>query len=288
MGYIYTIVNLKNGKHYVGKTTLTISERFKEHLKASNLEENQNRPLYSAIKKYGKENFVIEELEQVKDDLLSEREIHWIKTLHTYGHSGYNATEGGDGKLKYNDSEPFVKLWNDGKSISEISEMLNCGRDTVSRILKNENINIPRDGAKSVYQCDRITCEIIRVFQSARKAAEFLIECEQSNSPLSSIASGIAQACRKENGISHGYRWKYVEERNNKQIEKIQNQTYKKVNQYDLDGNLLNTFMSISDGCRWLQNNGFESKQIKTLSSGITTCCKGNQKTAYNYIWKYA
>lgn len=34
------------------------------------------------MNKYGIENFIIEELEQVKDEnLLSEREIYWIKEL---------------------------------------------------------------------------------------------------------------------------------------------------------------------------------------------------------------
>lgn len=56
------------------------------------------RPLYDAMNKYGVENFIVEELEYVKDEnILSEREVYWIKELETYGSKGYNATKGGDG-----------------------------------------------------------------------------------------------------------------------------------------------------------------------------------------------
>ena len=50
------------------------------------------------MNKYGVENFIVEELEYVKDEnILSEREVYWIKELETYGSKGYNATKGGDG-----------------------------------------------------------------------------------------------------------------------------------------------------------------------------------------------
>ena len=50
------------------------------------------------MNKYGVENFIVEELEYVKDEnILSEREVYWIKELETYGSKGYYATKGGDG-----------------------------------------------------------------------------------------------------------------------------------------------------------------------------------------------
>lgn len=84
MGYIYCITNLINGKQYVGKTTSTIEERFKEHCSDSRKERCNKRPLYDAMNKYGVENFKIEELEQIDDPtLLSDREKYWIKELNT-------------------------------------------------------------------------------------------------------------------------------------------------------------------------------------------------------------
>lgn len=68
---------------------------YRKDCKDSRKERCEKRPLYDAMNKYGVENFIVEELEYVKDEnILSEREVYWIKELETYG---YNATKGGDG-----------------------------------------------------------------------------------------------------------------------------------------------------------------------------------------------
>ena len=58
MGYIYKIVNDINGKIYIGQTTRTIQERWKEHIKES-LGTRANHPIYRAMRKYGNEHFQI-------------------------------------------------------------------------------------------------------------------------------------------------------------------------------------------------------------------------------------
>ena len=74
MGYIYCITNLINNKRYIGKTTNSIEERFKEHCSDFQKERCSKRPLYDAMNKYGIENFKIEEIEYIEDDSkLSER-----------------------------------------------------------------------------------------------------------------------------------------------------------------------------------------------------------------------
>ena len=94
MGYIYKITNLINGKEYVGQTGLSIEERFKEHIKAS--QRGVDRPLYRAFRKYGIDNFIIEELEECSLNELSEKETFWIQNENSYN-NGYNATLGGEG-----------------------------------------------------------------------------------------------------------------------------------------------------------------------------------------------
>ena len=60
MPYIYKITNDINNKVYIGKTLSTIDKRWKEHQRDSQKRRCEQRPLYSAIRKYGIEHFHIE------------------------------------------------------------------------------------------------------------------------------------------------------------------------------------------------------------------------------------
>ena len=77
---IYKITNLVNGKIYIGQS-INIDKRIKEHFwKASNEKDiSYNSALHLAIRKYGKENFQWEILEECKVDNIDEREKFYIK-----------------------------------------------------------------------------------------------------------------------------------------------------------------------------------------------------------------
>jgi hypothetical protein len=53
----------------------------------------------------------------------------------------------------------------------------------------------------------------------------------------------------------------------------------KKVNQYDLDGNYIRTFDSITDALKYLGKS--------TIASHITQCCKGKTYRAFDYQWRH-
>lgn len=57
MAYIYIIKNDINNKVYIGKTRLSIQQRFKEHIWDSRRKRCEKRPLYNAMNKYGLEHF---------------------------------------------------------------------------------------------------------------------------------------------------------------------------------------------------------------------------------------
>lgn len=96
---VYLVTNQVNGKRYVGVTNKTPArKRWVQHL--AQARRGANSLLYSAIRKYGKKEFVFEELAVTFNrDTANDLEIMLIAMFKTYGfgNPGYNMTRGGDG-----------------------------------------------------------------------------------------------------------------------------------------------------------------------------------------------
>lgn len=207
MGYIYCITNVINNKRYVGKTTNTIEERWKEHCQDFKKERCEKRPLYDAFNKYGIENFKIEYLEEVQNDnLLSEKEIYWIKELETYGSKGYNATKGGDGKILYDYNE-VLELYNLGYSAVQIANKIGCERTLVTKVLRAHGIK-SRGSSSMIEQYD-LNENYIQTFDSTMKAREWLF---QNNITFNKQCRNvILRCCKGETKSAYGFIWKYKE-----------------------------------------------------------------------------
>ena len=95
MGLIYKVTNQINNKIYKGKTTLSLEKRKKSHLHARF---HKQTYFYSALNKYGINNFIWEILEDNIDNLnLNKREQFWINYYQSNNNKyGYNMTAGGD------------------------------------------------------------------------------------------------------------------------------------------------------------------------------------------------
>ena len=90
-GVVYLILNLVNGKKYVGQTVRPLETRFNEHTR-------QNTFIGRAIRKYGKENFrygVIKSCASKSE--MDYWEKFFIAALKTKSPKGYNLTDGGTG-----------------------------------------------------------------------------------------------------------------------------------------------------------------------------------------------
>lgn len=100
-GYIYKIICLTTGKLYIGQTLRTIEKRWKRHIRDA--KKGSEHKFHRAIRKYGEENFTVEELLAVsaptKKELkaqLDSLEIEYISRFNTR-EKGYNSTDGGEG-----------------------------------------------------------------------------------------------------------------------------------------------------------------------------------------------
>lgn len=104
---IYKITNLINGKSYIGQS-INIKRRFWDHRCISH---ESNRHLKYALKKYGKDNFKYEVLEECLEDELDAKERHYIETLKPE----YNVTNGGQDSLRRYPEDVRKKISNKSK-----------------------------------------------------------------------------------------------------------------------------------------------------------------------------
>jgi len=93
---IYSILNKKNGKIYVGLTK-NLSDRKKEHFGRLKRNQHINDHLQSAFNHYGADSFEFNVLEYCDEDSLKDNEEWWVAYFDSSNREkGYNLTEGGD------------------------------------------------------------------------------------------------------------------------------------------------------------------------------------------------
>jgi hypothetical protein len=128
---IYKTTNLINGKIYIGQDS-----------KNNNNYYGSGKLIKLAIKKYGKENFKKDILENniLNKTILDEREKGWIKYYNSISPNGYNITKGGEGigdllkgipKTKEHNkknSESLKKLFKEGKLSNKGKNNPNYGK----------------------------------------------------------------------------------------------------------------------------------------------------------------
>lgn len=157
-GYIYKVTNTINKKIYIGQTMISIRVRWNRH-KNHAIKPNRNDynvKFHRAIRKYGAENFLVEQLEtfeaETKEELLillNESEIKYIKQYNSF-YNGYNSTLGGSkggglrGKLnsqsikikQYTEDGEFLKEWD---SIADAARYYNTFDTCIIDCLKGHN-----------------------------------------------------------------------------------------------------------------------------------------------------
>lgn len=303
-GYIYKIINDINDKVYIGQTTRTIEERFKEHLRCKN-----DNYIHKAIRKYGKKHFACYEIEKIKSNTkeelinnLNDREIFWIDYYKSINKS-YNESLGGDNAPDKNSHEVDVYLGNgikidSCKSYTEASYKYKVSYSSIKEITSGKQSHVcSEDGIIYVFRdkgepfdfypvnlqtkryiyCFNTSGIQIARFCGSLSAAEIL--CTDTDVSPETKRSTIDYAARNKT-FAYGYFWSTEEYFDINQYY-TNRYGYYQICQYDkYTKKLINTFRTIKDA-------SFAIKGNYSAFGAITKCCKGKCGYAFGYIWRY-
>ncbi len=205
MAYIYKITNLINQHSYIGKTeAINPLDRWKEHLREATKKRSAHRAIYRAIRKYGKENFSFEVIEETSEPEI--REQYYIQYFDTF-HNGYNETLGGDGATYLQLPEQEICQYYLTHGLKETAQYFGHDKDTIDRVLYKNNIQrrthsdqMRLSTSYPVAQIDPKTNEIVHIFSSVAEA-----ELATGNTKhISDVVNGKRKTCK-------GFIWKKIE-----------------------------------------------------------------------------
>lgn len=284
MGYIYKITNQLNQKVYIGLTSRSVEQRWKEHLQAVNSLKDK-RPLYKAIAKYGMKNFSVETIEEVEDDFLGEREIYWINYYNSYN-KGYNATLGGDGKwtrkiLQYNLNGEFIASYN---SINEAIKNTKISESVIRGVCNK----LYKTAKGYIFKYEDDKTPISDLIKQAKNNNYYKVQVYQYSlsGELIAIWNSIAEAKKatriinisrglNANRPSAGYVWRTSDKKflDNLDLKSI-------IVQLSLEDQIINYYDSFLSAAKSLG---------KKQGSAISESCRQlpYHNTAYGYKWRY-
>lgn len=293
---IYKITNQINGKCYIGQS-VDIDRRLKEHFMPSKYN-NPSRIEYNyainiAIRKYGIKNFTLEIIEQCSEDQLDEKECYWINYYDSYN-NGYNSTLGGRKGphspkpqiYQYDIQGNFIAEYKDGY---EAAYKNNFSYENIRKVIDTKRKN-GRYATFNNYQwlttkyekiTDAYNGNPIIVFNFEGKKIGFYESTELAAKEMNEQEATIRKSCIHHNTTGRYAQYRYWRENPNlEQIPPKQNNNNgKAVNQYDLNGNYVTTFKSITAAAKTLQID----------ENGISACCNHSsyQKSAGNFLWTF-
>lgn len=253
-GYVYMIYNNVNDKVYIGETLQKITTRFKQHIQMAFDEHRRyDGHLFRAIRKYGKENFFIKEIDKVignnrskvKEEL-QQLEVQYI-SMYDSCRSGYNCDFGGGKGAKITSEETRRK-------------------QSLIKLSNPKYIEIAKVNQKKSIEVNKIPITMYN-FNSGEKLEEFE-SIKSASIKYNKDASSISKICKGKtnylriNGIKVTFRYQQ-----DNYIPKFTVECFT-----DSVG-VIEKFVEASDG----------AKKYNTDPSAVTRCCRGKN----NYAGKY-
>lgn len=106
---VYVITNLINGKQYIGITCISVKRRWYAH-KCMSRDASKCGLLQKAMRKYGEDNFSIEEIACARNwEDLCVLESIIINDRGTFKPGGYNLTTGGEGNPGWKPTQQYIE-----------------------------------------------------------------------------------------------------------------------------------------------------------------------------------
>ncbi len=256
MGVIYRILNKINGKIYIGETTQdNPNERWMQHKRHVLNGEFGCRALYSAMTKYGIDNFEFKILFFCFNEDVEKYEIQMIEKLNTIAPNGYNILKGGKGG-------GFVGKKHTEDAKRKISEYFKKRYEDV-REREKQSI-IVKDAMKGINIRERMIKS-----EKWKKA----VEEKRLGFGGKNVPNEIKEKIRK------GVQAYYDNADNKVNIEKHREAMAKscgiKVSQYDANHKLLDTYISAAEA----------SRQTGISRSTVQNAIKHGKKTLAGHYW---
>lgn len=252
---IYKILNKNNGKFYIGSSK-NIEKRWKRHKIRLSNNYHPNQHLQASWNKYGEGSFDLLVIEECCIDMLLEREQYYIDNTNCIDKKvGYNmSTKAGKGPdctglRQYH----HMKMVNQYDLAGNFIKSFKCAND-VERELGISN--------KSISAC----CN-----GRLKSAGGFM--WTHDNNPYKTIKPYKKRKIEYTDEL----RKKFSEIQKSKGPNKDIINRRKKIEQYDMDGNLIRCF----------DYAGVAAKFYGYNEATIRIAANSNTNIAYNYIWKY-
>ena len=277
---IYKTTNKLNGKVYIGQDKNNNPSYY-----------GSGKKLKYAIKKYGKENFTKEVLEECVDEAhMNEREIYWITFYNSKDENiGYNISDGGkegDRKIGHDITkngiynywiQKYGKEEADRRKAIKIEKLSKIGKDG-NKLTKTGRYNIwvekyGEDEANKRYEEWRLKISQYQQYKldngwKHTKESKEKISKSRLGKKLSEETKDKLRK-PKPKGFSENL------SKIKKGISTGPSKRRKAVEQFDLDGNFIKAWESITK----------VETELKIYN--INAVCKGKQETAGGYKWKY-
>lgn len=194
---VYLITNKINGKQYVGASN-NVPDRISQHFGSVVQRKYPHRTMYKDIKKYGRDEFDVQILEEVSEDEKLSREQHWYDVI----------------QPEYNFVRPVENILGHPKVRERaVNSPKNC--DAIKKRKKLYNTPEYQEFFKSMHPaCKPVDMfkdgELVKSFIPIRGTVRWLDE--NTNYKSKNKASKVKAVCDGERKTAFGYTFKYSTE----------------------------------------------------------------------------